>query len=166
MYNQIYNIDCLEGMRSIPDGSIDFVLCDLPFGMTDCDWDKKIDLKKFWTEINRVTKINAACAMFANGKFLIELAASNLNNYRYKFVWEKSLKVGFLNAKKMPLKKHEDILIFYRKCRLITRKNILINPIKKPFRHGVKIIRLCHEQIGIRLREVPVLTVHVTPMIF
>ena len=107
--------DCLELMTEIPDGSVDFVLTDLPFGITNCDFDVKIDLKRFWEQINRVTKFNAAVALFAKGKFLIELASSNLKFYRYKWVWQKNLAVGFLNAKKMPLCAHEDILMFYRK---------------------------------------------------
>ncbi|MBQ3433775.1 MAG: site-specific DNA-methyltransferase [Selenomonadaceae bacterium] len=115
MYNQIYNIDCLEGMKEIPDGAVDFILSDLPFGMVDCDWDKRIPFEPMWEQFKRVTKHNAAIALFANGKFLIELAASNLKMYRYKIVWLKNLATGFLNAKKMPLKAHEDILIFYRK---------------------------------------------------
>lgn len=115
MIDKIYNEDCLIGMQRIPDGSVDFVLTDLPFEITACDFDVKIDLTRFWEEINRVTKRSAAIALFANGKFLIELAASNLKEYRYKWVWQKSLATGFLNAKKMPLKAHEDILVFYRK---------------------------------------------------
>lgn len=115
MYNQIYNCDCLEGMKEIPDGAVDFILSDLPFGMVDCDWDKRIPFEPMWEQFKRVTKHNAAIALFANGKFLIELAASNLKMYRYKIVWLKNLATGFLNAKKMPLKAHEDILIFYRK---------------------------------------------------
>ena len=113
-FNSIYQGDCLELMKNIPDGAVDFVLCDLPYGITNCSFDIKIDLQKFWSEIFRVTKFNAACAMFAKGKFLIELANSNLKYYRYKWVWHKNLAVGFLNAKKMPLCAHEDILIFYR----------------------------------------------------
>ncbi len=113
--NKIFNCDCIEGMKKLADNSVDMILCDLPFGITNCDWDKKIDLEKFWTEIHRVTKLNAACAMFAKSKFLIELANSNLKYYRYKWVWQKNLACGFLNAKKMPLCAHEDILIFYRK---------------------------------------------------
>ena len=113
--NKIYNGDCLELIKEIPAGSIDFVCTDLPYGITNCDFDVKIDLKKFWEEIHRVTKLNAAVALFAKGKFLIELAASNLKEYRYKWGWEKNLATGFLNAAKMPLCAHEDILIFYRK---------------------------------------------------
>ena len=111
----LYNEDCFVGMKRIPDGSIDFVLTDLPYQITDCDFDRRIPFAPMWDEFHRVTKHNAAIALFAASKFLIELAASNLREYRYKIVWEKSLGVGFLNAKKMPLRCHEDILIFYRK---------------------------------------------------
>lgn len=115
MLNLIFNEDCLEGMKRIPDNSVDFVLTDLPYGITNCDFDVKIDLQKFWEQINRVTKFNAAVALFAKGKFLIELASSNFKFYRYKWVWQKNLATGFLNSKKMPLCAHEDILLFYKK---------------------------------------------------
>ena len=78
-------------------------------------YDKKIPFEPMWEQFKRVTKENAAIALFAKGKFLIELAYSNLKMYRYKWVWQKNLATGFLNAKKMPLCAHEDILIFYRK---------------------------------------------------
>ncbi|MBQ3337494.1 MAG: site-specific DNA-methyltransferase [Selenomonadaceae bacterium] len=111
----IYNEDCLEGMKRIADGSVDMILTDLPYNLTDCSWDKAaIDLPTMWKQFYRVAKKNAAMALFANGKFLIELATSNFKDYRYKWVWHKNLATGFLNAKKMPLKCHEDILIFYR----------------------------------------------------
>lgn len=112
--DKIYNEDCLEGMKRIPDGTVDFVLTDLPFGITACDWDVKIDLPRFWEQINRVTKLKSAVALFAGGKYLFELGASNIKDYRYKIVVKKAQGSGFLNAKKMPLKSHDDILIFYR----------------------------------------------------
>ena len=110
----IFNEDCLDGMKRLPDGSIDFILTDLPFSITDAAWDNKIPLKPMWEQFKRVTKRNAAVALFASGKFLVELAASNLRDYRYKWIWRKSLPVNFLNAKRMPLRVHEDILIFYQ----------------------------------------------------
>ena len=113
--NKIYNEDCLEGMKKIPDGSIDFVCTDLPFGATNCEWDKKIDLQKFWEQVNRITKVNAAIALFASGKFLIELGSSNLKNYRYEWVWEKPNGTNFFSVKKVPLNVHENILVFYKK---------------------------------------------------
>ena len=107
--------DCLKLMKEIPDGSVDLILTDLPFGITDCAFDKRIPFEPMWKEFYRVTKLNAAICLFAVSKFLIELAMSNLKDYRMKWVWEKSLGVGFLNANKMPLRCHEDILVFYRK---------------------------------------------------
>lgn len=114
MFNKIYNLDCLEGMKEIPDGAVDFILTDLPFGITSNYWDKKIPFEPMWEQFNRVTKKNAAVALFANGKFVFELGNSNLKNYHYKWCVEKDCASGFLNANKMPLKCHQDILIFYR----------------------------------------------------
>ena len=115
MTDIIYNEDCLIGMDRIADGSIDFVLTDLPFGTTDCPFDKRIDLEKFWEQIKRVTKHNAAIALFAQMPFAVDLVNANRKMFRYEWIWHKNLATGFLNAKKMPLKSHEQILIFYRK---------------------------------------------------
>lgn len=109
----IYNEDCIEGMKRLADGSIDMILTDLPFSITDAPWDNKIPFAPMWEQFKRVTKRNAAVALFASGKFLIELAASNLRDYRYKWCWQKTMPVNFLNSKRMPLRVHEDILIFY-----------------------------------------------------
>ena len=106
--------DCLELMKEIPDGSVDMILDDVPFGTTDCAFDVRLPFDEMWKEFNRVCKPNAAICLFAASKFLIELAASNLKHYRYKWVWRKTHPQGFLNAKKMPLRCHEDILVFYR----------------------------------------------------
>ena len=114
MNYKIFNEDCLEGMKKIADGSVDMILTDLPFGITAAPFDIKLDLQAMWKEINRVTKKNAAVVFFAVGKFLIELAMSNFENYRYEICWEKSVPVGFFNANKMPLRCHENICLFYR----------------------------------------------------
>ena len=111
---ELYNADCLEGMKRIPSGSVDFILADLPYAVTDCAFDKRIPFESMWEQFKRVTKENAAIALFAQGKFQIELAYSNLKMYRYKWVWHKNIGVNFLNAHKMPMREHEDILIFYR----------------------------------------------------
>ena len=115
MLNKIYNENCLEGMKKIPDGAVDFILTDLPYGTTNCSFDVKIDLQKFWKEILRITKENAAVALFSQLPFSAELIMSNRKMFHYEWIWEKSLGVGYLNAKKMPLRCHENILIFYRK---------------------------------------------------
>lgn len=112
---ELYNEDCLQGMKRIPDGSIDFILTDLPYGTTSCDFDKRIDFAPMREQFLRVTKLNAAIALFAQMPFGAELIMSQRKLFRYEWCWEKSLGVGFLNAKKMPLRCHENILIFYRK---------------------------------------------------
>lgn len=111
----IKNTDCLIGMKDIPSGSVDMILTDLPYGMTDCAFDKRLPFEPMWQEFWRVTKPNAAIVLFSVGKFTIELAYSQLKYYRYEWIWQKNLAVGFLNAKKMPLRSHENILVFYKK---------------------------------------------------
>lgn len=107
--------DCLEVMREIPDGSVDMVLTDMPYGCTKAEWDIEINLEKFWNEIIRVTKRNAAILLFASGWFTAELMVSNPGMWRYNLVWVKTTPTGFLNANRMPLRAHEDICVFYRK---------------------------------------------------
>ncbi len=113
--NKIYNQDCLEGMKLIPDGSVDMVLCDLPYGSTSLKWDNKIDIEKFWEQIKRITKDNAAICLFSQMPFGAELIMSNKKMFRYEWIWEKNVGAGFLHAHKMPLRAHENILVFYRK---------------------------------------------------
>ena len=115
MIDKIFNEDCLEGMKRIPDGAVDFVLTDLPFEITKCDWDKKIDLPQFWEQIKRVTKRGGAIALFAKMPFGAELIMSNRKMFRYEWIWEKNVAVGWFDANRMPLRCHENILIFYDK---------------------------------------------------
>ncbi len=106
--------DCLELMKKIPDGSVDMILDDLPYGTTDCAFDKRLPFEPMWAEFKRVTKHNAAIVLFSQMPFGAELIMSNRKMFRYEWIWGKSLGVGFLNAKKMPLRCHENILVFYR----------------------------------------------------
>ena len=115
MLNRIYNEDCLAGMKKIPDGSVDMVLCDPPYGTTDNDWDVKLPTDKVFAEYWRVCKENAAIVLFSQMPFGAELIMSQPKLYRYEWIWEKPMPVGFLNAYKMPLRCHENILVFYRK---------------------------------------------------
>ena len=115
---ELYNNDCLEKMRDLSTNSIDLLFCDLPYGETSCKWDCKIDLELFWKEINRICKINCPMFFTATTRFGVELINSNPKNFRYDLVWIKSCAVGFLNAKKMPMRKHELIYVFYRKLPL------------------------------------------------
>lgn len=107
--------DCLELMKDIPDGSIDMILCDLPYGTTRNKWDIVIPFDKLWKQYNRVIKDNGAIALFGSGIFTAELILSNKSLWKYNLIWEKTQASGFLNAKKMPLRTHEDICIFYKK---------------------------------------------------
>ena len=111
---QVRNIDCLVGLREVPSRSVDMVLSDLPFETTNCHWDEKIPLKPLWTQINRVMKERAACVLFAQMPFAAELVATSPIKFRYEWIWEKPLGTGFFNAKKCPLRCHENILVFYR----------------------------------------------------
>ena len=110
----IYNEDCLEGMKRIPDGSIDMILCDLPYGTTYAKWDIKIPFELLWAEYLRIIKVNGVIALFGQMPFSAEIVMSNPKMFRYEWVWEKGKATGFFNAKKMPMKCHEQILIFYK----------------------------------------------------
>ena len=107
--------DCLYLMEGIPSASIDMIFTDLPYGTTRGKWDTRIDLPAMWREYERVIKDNGVIALWAQSPFDKILAASNLDLYRYEWIIEKTQATGFLNANKMPLKAHEQILIFYKK---------------------------------------------------
>lgn len=110
--------DCLELMKDIPDESIDMILCDLPYGTTKNKWDSVIPLNKLWEQYERIIKDNGAIVLFSQMPFSAELVHSNLKLFKYEWIWEKDNGTGFLNAKKMPLKIHENILVFYKKLPL------------------------------------------------
>lgn len=112
---QLIKDDCLKAMRNIKDGSIDMILCDLPYGKTNNYWDKIIPSEPLWEQYKRVIKENGAVVLFAQQPFAARLIMSNLKQYRYEWIWEKSMGTGFLNSNRMPLKKHENILVFYKK---------------------------------------------------
>ena len=101
-------------MKIIPDKSIDFIFADLPFGTTKCAWDSIIDIPKMWEQYERIIKDNGCISLFAQTPFDKVLGASNLNLLRYEWIWEKTQATGHYNAKKMPMKAHENILIFYK----------------------------------------------------
>jgi site-specific DNA-methyltransferase (adenine-specific) len=107
--------DCLERMEEIPDGSVDMVLTDPPYGTTACKWDSIIPLEPMWEQLKRVIKPNGAIVMTASQPFTTTLISSNMKMFKYCWVWEKSKATGHLNAKKRPLVKHEDVVVFYTK---------------------------------------------------
>ena len=100
-------------MAGLPDDCVDFLFTDLPYGTTNCRWDTPIDLNRFWHEAKRVVRKGGCKALFAQTPFDKILGCSNLNELRYEWIWEKTQATGHLNAKKMPMKAHENILIFY-----------------------------------------------------
>ncbi len=113
--NRIYNEDCLEGMKRIPDKSIDMILCDLPYGTTACKWDTIIPFEPLWEQYNRIIKDNGAIVLFGSQPFTSELIHSNLKLFRYEWIWEKHKPSNFALAKRQPMKYHENILVFYKK---------------------------------------------------
>lgn len=113
--NKVIEGDCLEVMKGIPSKSIDMVLCDLPYGTTQNKWDSVIPLDLLWKEYRRIVKDNGVVVLTSQGIFTAKLILSNEKWFKYKLVWEKSKATNFLNAKKQPLRKHEDICVFYKK---------------------------------------------------
>ena len=106
--------DCLEKMADIPDGSVDMVLTDPPYGTTACSWDSIIPLEPMWAHLKRVIKPNGAVVMTASQPFTTTLIASNMKMFKQSLVWEKNKSTGHLNANRMHMRSHEDIVLFYK----------------------------------------------------
>ena len=113
--NKIYNEDCLLGMKQIEDQSIDCIICDLPYGTTQCKWDTVIPFEPLWEQYNRIIKENGAIVLFGSEPFSSTLRLSNLKYYKYDWIWDKVKGTGFLNAKRQPMRNHELISVFYKK---------------------------------------------------
>ena len=119
--NKIYNEDCLEGMKRIPDKSVDCIICDLPYGVLNkknkhAQWDNPLQFDVLWKHYNRIIKDNGAIILFGQGMFTARLMMSNSKMWRYNLIYKKgNCTSGFLNARRMPLRNHEDICIFYKK---------------------------------------------------
>jgi site-specific DNA-methyltransferase (adenine-specific) len=106
--------DCLEVMKSIPEGSIDAIITDPPYGTTACKWDSVIPFDLMWEQLNRIIKPNGAIVLFGSEPFSSALRMSNIKNYKYDWVWHKNMGGNFMAAKKQPMKQHENISVFYR----------------------------------------------------
>ena len=141
----LYNGDCLEQLKEVDDDSVDFIFCDLPYGQTSCKWDVKIDMDQFWKEIMRVKKLHTPIFFTTTTKFGVDLitSAPKKCHFRYDLVWVKSAPAGFLSAKKMPMRKHEMIYVFYEKLPfydLSSHKHKFLKPpvekIIKDTKHG------------------------------
>lgn len=121
--------DCLELMRDIPDGSVDMVLCDLPYGTSACKWDTVLPFSPLWEQYNRVIKRNGAIVLFGSEPFSSFLRLSNLDMYKYDWKWEKPNGANFLNFKYQPAKVHEDIMVFGKAATSYSKKgNLIYNP--------------------------------------
>ena len=112
---KLINANCLEAMRDIPDGSVDMVLTDPPYGTTACKWDSVIPFEPMWGQLKRITKVNGAIVLTAAQPFTSALVMSNPKMFKYDWTWRKPKGTGHLNAKKMPMRDKEDILVFYAK---------------------------------------------------
>lgn len=110
--NKIYNEDCLIGMKEIPDKSIDMILCDLPYGTTNCNWDEIIPFDMLWEQYERIIKDNGAIVLTASQPFTSALVMSNPTLFKHEWIWEKQKASNFMAAKYSPLKYHENILVF------------------------------------------------------
>ncbi|WP_308525067.1 site-specific DNA-methyltransferase [uncultured Tissierella sp.] len=115
MINNVFEGDCLEVMKLIEDTSIDMILCDLPYGHTQNKWDSIIPLDLLWEEYERIIKPNGAIVLTSSGMFTAQLMLSNPKMFKYKMIWVKSKSTNFLNAKKQPLRKYEEVCVFYKR---------------------------------------------------
>ena len=132
--NTVIEGDCLEAMKNFPDKSVDMILCDLPYGTTQNHWDSIIPLDQLWAHYERIIKDNGVIALTGQGLFTANLMLSNSKLFKYKITWVKSKPTNFLNAKKQPLRKHEDICIFYKNQPIYTPQMTYGEPYNKGFR--------------------------------
>ncbi|MHA1868725.1 MAG: DNA-methyltransferase [Candidatus Heimdallarchaeaceae archaeon] len=128
--NKIYCMDCLKGMKIIDNKSIDMILCDLPYGITACEWDIQIPLDKLWKEYKRIIKDNGAIVLTSTQPFTTDLINSNRKWFRYELIWNKMRGMDFIMCNKKPLKSHENIVVFYKNLpvynpQMTNRKNLL-----------------------------------------
>lgn len=122
----------MEGMKRIPDGSVDCIICDLPYGTTDCAWDSVIPLDKLWEQYNRIIKSNGVICLFGSEPFSTYLRISNIGHYKYDWIWKKTTTTGFQHAKNMPLKNYEIISVFSNGSmghkKILGDKRMIYNP--------------------------------------
>lgn len=130
---RMHNSDCLVGMSRIETGTVDLVLCDLPYGTTECPWDRVIPFGPLWEQYRRVLKPRGALVLFAAQPFATELINSARKLFRYDLVWEKGMAVGHINANRMPMRSHELVLVFYQRLPKYHPQGLV--PLKKPIVH-------------------------------
>ena len=139
--DKIYLGDCLELMKEIPDKSIDCIICDLPYEVlnknnANVQWDRIIPFEQLWGQYERVTKDNAAIILFAQGMFTAKMMMSKPTLWRYNLIWDKVAKNGFLNSKRMPLRQHEDICVFYKQLPTYNPQMVKCEPHKRNHTKG------------------------------
>lgn len=135
---QLLNGDCLELMKDIPGGSVDLILCDPPYGTTDCKWDSVLPFDKLWGQYDRVLKPNGAVVLFAAQPFTTELIMSNKRAFRYCWYWIKNQPTGFTYARCQPMRKVEDICVFYKKAPTYNPQGLQLIENPKPKRKKAK----------------------------
>lgn len=128
--------DCMQIIQDIPDKSIDMVCCDLPYQITACDWDVALPLDELWEQYKRVCKDNAAIVLFGAEPFSSKVRMSNLGMYKYDYVWIKTKASGFQNAKIQPMRKHENIMVFYKSQPTFNQQSLVV--LDKPINSGRK----------------------------
>ena len=134
----LYQGDCLIQMMKIPDKSIDLILCDLPYGITDCKWDTVIPFPELWEQYRRVIKDNGAMVLFSVQPFTTALIQSNIKDFRYCWYWLKQHATGFTYARYQPMRRVEDICVFYRKAPTYNPQGLIEIKNPKPRKHNAK----------------------------
>jgi site-specific DNA-methyltransferase (adenine-specific) len=132
--NKVICGDCLDVMPLIPDKTIDMILCDLPYQITSCKWDTIIPFETLWEQYKRIIKDNGAIVLTASQPFTSALVMSNIKMFKYCYTWVKTKPSGFQNAKRIPMKKHEDILVFYNSQPIYNQQNLI--KLEKPIKSG------------------------------
>jgi len=143
--------DCLEKMKDIPDSSVDMILTDPPYGTTQCKWDSIIPLESMWLQLKRIIKPNGAIVMTASQPFTSVLIGSNIEMFRYNWVWEKEQGVNFMLAKKNPMKVHEDVCVFYLDEAEVKGRSPLFKKFRDYFQSEKERLSLSNKQIKLSL---------------
>lgn len=140
----LYNGNCLELMKSIPDNSVDLILCDLPFGVTDCEWDNIIPFEPLWEQYTRVAKDNTPIVLFAIQPFTTKVIQSNKKDFRYCWYWKKNNKTGAPFAKVQPMRCIEDICVFYKRKPTYNPQGLVLldKPIQNMAKHKKGVYRV------------------------
>lgn len=148
----LYNGNCLELMKAIPDNSVDLILCDLPYGMTDCKWDSIIPFEPLWEQYNRITKANAPVVLFAAQPFTTQVIQSNRKDFRYCWYWKKNNKTGAPFAKVQPMRCIEDICVFYKRRPTYNPQGLVLlpEPIKNKPKHKNGVYRFFGGSRGVQ----------------